>query len=108
MESPKDLNVRQLLAYAKDNGYDNVKFIGKSENGFFVGEFLDAYFEFIKIPVIGDGFVTISQIEEVFGYDIKFDIVKDEEYQWLVNMDFILHGKKPSYMGENDGDKDKY
>ena len=108
MELPKDLNVRQLLAYAKDNGYDNVKFIGKSENGSFAGEFLDAYFEFIKIPALGDGFVTISQIEEALGYDIKFDIVKDEEYQRFVNMDFILHGKKSNYIGEDDGDKDKH
>ncbi len=81
---------------------------GKAKKGSFVGEFLDAYFEFVKIPILGDGFVTISQIEEVLGYDIKFDIVKDEEYQWFVNMDLLLHGKISNNMGEYDGDKDKH
>lgn len=97
MELPKDLNVRQLLAYAKDNGYDSVKFIGKSEKGSFVGEFLDAYFEFVKIPVLLDGFVTISQIEEALGYDIKFDVLDEKTYKFGVNLDCILRGKEPIY-----------
>ena len=97
MELPKDLNVRQLLAYAKDNGYDSVKFIGESEKGSVVGEFLDAYFEFVKIPAFGDGFVTISQIEEALGYDIKFDVLDEKTYKLGVNIDCILRGKEPIY-----------
>ena len=92
---PKGINTRQLLEYAKNNGYKSVKFLGRNEKASFVGQFLDAYFEFVKIPALGDGFVTIGQIENEIGYDIIFDVLDDEDYQRLVKLDFILRGKTP-------------
>lgn len=94
-ELPKGINTRQLLEYAKDNGFNSVKFLGKNEKASFVGQFLDAYFEFVKIPALGNGFITIGQIENEIGYDIIFDVLDGEEYRSLVKLDFILRGKTP-------------
>ena len=91
----ENMNTRQLLNYAKDNGYNTVKFICR-KNGKMVcvGEFLDAYYEFIKIPVLGDGFVSLDTLEEERGYDIMFDVLTDEMYKTYVQMDFMLRGKE--------------
>ena len=102
MELPKGLNVRQLIEYAKENGFNSVKFIGHSEKGSVVGEFLDAYYEFVKIPAIGkDGFVMMKQIEEVLGYDILFDVLDEDGYKLGVNLDCIFRGKEPIYKEED-------
>ena len=89
------MNARQIIAYAKENGYNSVKFsLKRSGNHLVAGEFLDAYFEFVKIPLLGDGFVTISQLEEQLGYDIEFDVLDSEErYMALVRIDFLLRGQ---------------
>ena len=101
MELPKGLNVRQLIEYAKENGFDSVKFIGHSGKGSVVGEFLDAYYEFVKIPAIGYGFVMMKQIEEALGYDILFDVLDEKTYKLGVNLDCILWGKEPIYKEED-------
>lgn len=88
------MNTRQIIAYAKDNGFNSVKFSVKRNGSHFVaGEFLDAYFEFVKIPLLGDGFITIGQLEEELGYDLEFKVLTDEEYMCAVQLDFILRHK---------------
>ncbi len=88
------MNTRQIIAYAEENGYNSVKFeITKNGKHIAAGSFLDAYYEFVQIPILGDGFVTISQLEEQLGYDIEFDVIDDEEFMSLARIDFILRGQ---------------
>jgi hypothetical protein len=88
------MNARQIIAYAKDNGFNSVKFsIRKNGNHLVAGKFLDAYFEFVKIPLLGDGFITIGQLENDLGYDIEFNVLTDDEFKATVRLDFLLRGK---------------
>lgn len=88
------MNTRQIIAYAKDNGFNSVKFSVKRNGSHFVaGEFLDAYFEFVKIPLLGDGFITIGQLEAELGYDLEFEVIDEEKYNAYVRLDFLLRGK---------------
>ena len=88
------MNTRQIIAYAKENGFNTVKFsIRKNGNHLVAGKFLDAYFEFVEIPLLGEGFVTISQLENDLGYDIEFEVLDEGKYKNIVRFDFILRGQ---------------
>jgi hypothetical protein len=89
------MNTRQILKYAKDNGFDSVMFCVKNGSGthICVGKFLDAYYEFVTIPFLGDGFVRISTLEEQLGYDIQFEEIDKKTYSSGVFLDFVLRGK---------------
>ena len=88
------MNTRQIINYAKENGFNSVKFsIKKNGNHLVAGKFLDAYFEFVEIPLLGDGFVTIEQLENELGYDIEFEVIDEEKYKTVVRFDFLLRGK---------------
>lgn len=88
------MNTRQIIAYAKENGFNTVKFsIRKNGNHLVAGKFLDAYFEFVEIPLLGEGFITMEQLENELGYDIKFGVLTDEEFKATVRLDFLLRGK---------------
>ena len=89
------MKTREIINYAKENGFDSVKFVLKrNEQELAAGEFLDAYFELVKIPVLGDGILIISQLEQGLGYDIEFEVLTDEEYIAHIRLDFILRGKE--------------
>lgn len=91
----KNLNVRQILEYAKENGFNSVMFSLKKDGGHFVaGKFLDAYFEFVQIPFLGDGFVTMSELEKNLGHNISFDVLDEEGFLTAVRLDFLLRGKE--------------
>ena len=91
----KNLNVRQILEYAKDNGFNSVMFSLKKDGSHFVaGKFLDAYFEFVQIPFLGDGFFTMSELEKNFGLSISFDVLDEEGFLTAVRLDFLLRGKE--------------
>ena len=91
----KNLNVRQILEYAKENGFNSVMFSLKKDGRHFVaGKFIDAYFEFVQIPFLGDGFVTMSEREMSFGQDISFDVLDEEGFLTVVRFDFLLRGKE--------------
>ena len=93
------LSTREFIAYAKD--HEKTKFMGGAKRkGSFVGEVLDAYFEFLKIPVLGNGFVMIKQIEEELGYDLEWKVLPEEVYKDYVKFDFVIHGKQPPEDGE--------
>lgn len=88
------MNTRQIVAYAKDNGFNSVRFsISKNGNHLVAGKFLDAYFEFVEIPLLGDGFITIAQLEQELGYDIEFEVIDEEKYKAYVRLDFLLRGE---------------
>ena len=76
----KNLNVRQILEYAKENGFNSVMFSLKKDGSHFVaGKFLDAYFEFVQIPFLGDAFVTMSNLEKNLGHNISLDVLDEVE-----------------------------
>lgn len=90
----KNINARQLLEYAKDNGYNSVMFaLKKNGEHVAVGKFLDAYFEFIQVPITGDGFIMLSDLEKLVGYDIAFDVITKEAFITGVRLDFLMRGK---------------
>lgn len=91
----KNLNVRQILKYAEENGFNSVMFSLKKDGQHFVaGKFLDAYFEFVQIPSLGDGFVTMSDLEKNFGNNISFDVLDEEAFLMAVRLDFLFRGKE--------------
>ena len=92
------MKTREIINYAKENGFNSVKFVLKrGEQKLVPGKFLDAYFEFVQIPILGDGFVTISQLEQELGYDIEFEVLTDEEYITYNRLAFLLQGKEWYY-----------
>ncbi len=89
------MKTREIINYAKENGYNSVKFVLKrNEQKLAAGKFLDAYYEFVQIPILGEGFVTISRLEQELGYDIEFDVITDEEYIAHNRLAFLLQGKE--------------
>ena len=89
------MKTREIINYAEENGFNSVKFVLKrGEQKLAAGKFLDAYFEFVQIPIFGDGFVTISQLEQELGYDIEFEVLTDEEYISHNRLAFLLQGKE--------------
>lgn len=89
------MNTRQIIDYAKYNGFNSVKFsIKRNGNHLVAGKFLDAYYEFVQIPFLGKGYVTIQQLEEQLGYDIEFDVLTEEVYLAAVALDFMLRGQE--------------
>ena len=99
------MNTRQIIAYAKDNGFNSVKFsIKRNGQHLVAGKFLDAYFEFVQIPFLGNGFVTIQQLEDQLGYDIEFEVLSEDAYLPVVGLDFILRGQEvPEEFALKDG-----
>jgi len=97
----------ELEEYAKDNGYNSTKFIcrvevdGKAKTVPFTGKFLDAYYGFIQIPLMGDGFVRLQDIQDEYGdRNLFWDIPEtDEEYHSMEQIAFILRGKQPPQKG---------
>lgn len=92
--SKEGMTTRELLKYAKDSDrYNSLKFVCRKDGKFrFVGEFLDAYYEFVKIPVLGEGFVSLDDIEEEIGCGSLFDELDEEQFLTYVRMDYILRG----------------
>lgn len=89
------MKTREIIKYAQENGFNSVKFILKrGEQKLAAGKFLDAYLEFVQIPILGDVFVTISQLEQELGDDIEFEVLTDEEYITYNRLIFLLQGKE--------------
>lgn len=89
------MTARELLDYAEKNGFTTVKFsVRRDSTHICAAKFLDAYFEFIKIPVFEEGFVTISELENQLGDNLDFKILDESEYKDYIRLDFMLRGKK--------------
>lgn len=83
----------ELVKYAKDNGYNSVCFsVRKDEQHIAVGKFIDAYYEFIKIPVLGNGFTRLREFEEELSFDADYRIVSEEDYKNYARLDFLSRG----------------
>lgn len=75
------MNIHQLIKIAQKDATSipskQTKFTFKNPFGVeFEGEFLDAFFELIRIPSIGEGFLRISQLTQLFGDDLEFTIIE--------------------------------
>ena len=47
------MKTREIIDYAEENGFNSVKFVLKrGEQRLAAGKFLDAYFEFVQIPIL--------------------------------------------------------
>ena len=90
------MNARQILKYAKENGFNEVMVSVKNNEGrqICVAKFLDAYYEFLQIPIVGDGFVTMDTLEELFGYDLLFEPIDKKTFISGAFLDFALRGKQ--------------
>lgn len=89
------MNTRELLNYAKENGFDSVAFeVIKDGKHWGTGKFLDAYFEFVLFPAIGEGFFTLSDLEKTLGYNIIYKILTEKEYKQKIVFDFLIKGKE--------------
>ena len=87
----KYMCVREFIEYAKEYGYNSTKFeLLKDNKHMCYGSVLDAYYEFVQIPFIGDGFVRISDLEKSLGYDIKFRPIDDETYNLGIEVEKII------------------
>ena len=60
------MNLYQCQEYAKDNGFDSLEFLAAFPSGPKKCKWLDAYFGFFKIDGVGEGFVTVRQIDQMF------------------------------------------
>lgn len=95
MKIKENLTVREAITYAEDNGFDKEMFSLKINEKHVVScKFLDAYYEMIQIPVLGNGFVTFKQLCEQHGErNISIDIIDEEEFKNGIAFDFIIRGK---------------
>jgi len=95
MKIKENLSVREVIAYAENNGFDSVMFrLNINDNYVASGKFLDAYYEMIIIPVIGSGFTRFKELCEAYGdRNISVDIIDEEEFKTGVWFDFIIRGK---------------
>lgn len=89
------MSTRELLNYAKENGFDSVTFeVIKDGKHWGTGKFLDAYFEFVLFPAISEGFFTLGDLENTLGYDITYKILSEKEYKQKIVFDFLIRGKE--------------
>lgn len=86
----------ELLNFAENNGYNSVMFSvkNKDEKQICVGKFLDAYYEFVNVPILENGFTRLSDLEETLGYDISFEVIDEQKYYAGAFLDFIMRGKE--------------
>lgn len=91
----RDMGTREFIKYCEDNGYDSVKFhVIKDGRQICTGEAVDIYYDFVRIPVVGEGIVRLSDLEKELGYDIKFRVMDPSlSFNAWVKLDFILRGK---------------
>lgn len=95
MKIKENLTVNEAKKYAEDNGYNSVMFcINLNEKYLACGKFLDAYYDFIQIPILGNGFVRFKELCEEYGErNISIDIIDEDEFKDDVNLDFMVRGR---------------
>lgn len=78
------MDTRQFIEWGKKYFDNRPRFICIASGNILTGEWLDAYFEFVRLDKLPDGFVTIKQMEEAFGRDLKF-LSADEDCPWPIS-----------------------
>lgn len=69
------MNIYQLKEYAKDHGYNSVRFLCVNEKGIFEMQWLDAYYGLISVlqPEPKEkGFITVKTLIKEFGENQKY------------------------------------
>lgn len=69
------MNIYALQKYAQDNGYNSGRFLCVNDKGIFEMRWLDAYYglvELLQPEPKEKGFITISQLIELFGNEQKY------------------------------------
>lgn len=72
------MNLYQCQKHAEKNGFDSEKFVAVFPSGPKVCTWLDAYFGLFKVEGLGDGFLTVDQIDEMFP-DLKCEPILEKE-----------------------------
>lgn len=95
MKIKENLSIYEATQYAKDNGFNSVTFRLNINNNYTAsGKFLDAYYDFVILPVVGDGFVRLNDFREEYGdKNVSMDIIDDKEYKTGVWFDFVVRGR---------------
>lgn len=94
MDQVNELSTREFIKYCKKNGYNSVKFhIVKNGCLICTGEAVDIYHKLIKIHVIGENAMRLSDLEKTLGIEIAFIILENESlYKTYVRFDFLVRG----------------
>lgn len=92
MKIKENMTINEATDYAENNGYDSVMFrINFNDKYLASGKFLDAYYDMIQIPVLGEGFTRFKELCTEYGErNISIDIVDEEEFKAGVRFDFIM------------------
>lgn len=95
MKMKENLTISEATDYAENNGHDSVMFRINLNNKYLAsGKFLDAYYNLIQIPVLGEGFTRFNELCKEYGErNISIDIVDEEEYKAGVRFDFVIREK---------------
>ena len=95
MKIKEDLTPTEAREYAEKNGFNSVMFEIKLNDKYIVsGKFIDAYYDIIEIPILGQGYIRLKALCEEYGERIlSLDIIDEEDFKNRVNLDFILRGK---------------
>lgn len=95
MKIKENLTVNEARKYAEDNGYNNVMFsININEKYVACGKFIDAYYDLIKIPILGNGMTRFKELCEEYGErNISINIIDEKEFKICVRTDFIIRGR---------------
>lgn len=77
------MNIYEITECAKEHGFDSLEFLVINQNGGkFKGKFLDAYYGFVLIPEISEGFFQLDDLVKEFGFDffsfIPLKVTKDQ------------------------------
>lgn len=92
MKIKEKMTINEATDYAKSNGSNSVMFkINLNDKYLVSGKFLDAYYDLIQIPVLGDGFTRFADLCKEYGErNLSVDIVDEKELKQGVSFDFII------------------
>lgn len=92
MKIKENMTINEAIDYAENNGYNSTMFrINLNDKYLASGKFLDAYYDMIQIPALGEGFTRFKELCEEYGErNISIDIVDAEEFNAGVRFDFII------------------
>lgn len=72
------MNIYQEQRRAKEDGFDKAEFVALFPAGLRHCKWVDAYFGLFTIDGLGDGFVTVEQIDDQFPDLLCLPVGKDE------------------------------
>lgn len=73
------MNIYQCQNWAKKNGFDSAAFTAIFPAGEKRCQWVDAYFGFFTVDGLGDGFITVETIDEMFPDLVCTPITTEKE-----------------------------